>query len=59
MHINLEEGAIQNSVVGLGEETGTASCDYYHVQPNTLYTEEKSDLERSLQYISRYDEFCT
>ena len=24
-----------------GEETGTTSCDYYHVQPNTLYTEEK------------------
>ena len=42
-----------------GEETGTTSCDYYHVQPNTLYTEENNYLERSLQYISRFDEFCT
>ena len=43
----------------IGEGTGTTSCDYYHVQPNTLYTEENNYLERSLQYISRFDEFCT
>lgn len=40
------------------EEIGT-TCAQYNVKPNTSHAEETDYLQRSLQYISGFDEFCS